>query len=144
MHTNTCKHSQLAIRTRLTYNGLGKLFSMAVNATRRIRKVSVGLERQADLVAVVELAAVRMSDSDDEVIIASSSKENLSMKYDTNCKTVSTGKFSIFEDVVSFDEEERTAEAAQLMQEDTGIWSLESEDNEGEGGEEEGDLGLFA
>jgi hypothetical protein len=29
-----------------------------------------------------------------------------------------------------------------LVQEDTGIWSLESEDNEGEGGEE--DLDLFA
>jgi hypothetical protein len=58
---------------------------MAVHATRRIRKVSVGLERQADSVAVVELAAVRMSDSDDEVIIASSSKENFGMKYDTNC-----------------------------------------------------------
>jgi hypothetical protein len=66
---------------------------MAVHATRRISKVSVGLERQADWVAVVELAAVRMSDSDDEVIIASSSKENFGMKYDTNCKTVSTGKF---------------------------------------------------
>jgi hypothetical protein len=83
--TSTCKHSQLAIRTQLAYNGLGKLFSMAVHATRRIRKVSVGLERQADSVAVVELAAVRMSDSDDEVIIASSSKENFGMKYDTNC-----------------------------------------------------------
>jgi hypothetical protein len=57
---------------------------MAVHATRRIRKVSVGLERQADPVAVVELAAVRMSDSDDEVIIASSSKANSGMKYDTN------------------------------------------------------------
>jgi hypothetical protein len=142
--TSTCKHSQLAIRTLLAYNGLDKLFSMAVHATRRIRKVSVGLERQADLVAVVELAAVRMSDFDDEVIIASSSKENFGMKYDNNCKTVSTGKFSIFEDVVSFDEEECTAEAAQLVQEDTGIWSLESEDNEGEGGEEEEDLDLFA
>jgi hypothetical protein len=42
---------------------------MAVHATRRLRKVSVGLERQADSVAVVEVAAVRMSDSDDEVII---------------------------------------------------------------------------
>jgi hypothetical protein len=62
-----------------------------------------------------------MSDSDDEVIAASSSKENFGMKYDTNCKTVSTGKFSIFEDVVSFDEEECTAEAAQLVQQDTGI-----------------------
>jgi hypothetical protein len=41
---------------------------MAVHATRRIRKVSVGLERQADSVAAVELAAVRMSDSDDEVV----------------------------------------------------------------------------
>jgi hypothetical protein len=58
-----------------------------------------------------------------------------------NCKTVSTGKFSIFEDVDSFDEEELAAEA---VQEDTGIWSLESEDNEGEGGEEEEDLDLFA
>lgn len=66
---------------------------MAVYATRRIRKVSVGLGRQADSVAVVELAAVRMSDSDDEVIIASSSKENFGMQYDTNFKTVSTGKF---------------------------------------------------
>jgi hypothetical protein len=66
--TSTCKHSQLAIRTRLAYNGLGNFFSMAVHATRRIRKVSVGLERQADSVAVVELAAGRMSDSDDEVI----------------------------------------------------------------------------
>jgi hypothetical protein len=61
-----------------------------------------------------------------------------------DCKTVSTGKFSIFEDVESFDEEERAAEAAQLVQEDTGIWSLESDDNEGEGGEEEEDLDLFA
>jgi hypothetical protein len=61
-----------------------------------------------------------------------------------NCETVSTGKFSIFEDVDSFDEEERAAEAAQLVQEDTEIWSLESEDNEGEGGEEEEDLDLFA
>jgi hypothetical protein len=60
------------------------LFSMAVHATRRIRKVSVGLERQADSGAVVEQAAVRMSDSDDEVNIASSSKENFSMKYDTD------------------------------------------------------------
>jgi hypothetical protein len=60
-----------------------------------------------------------------------------------NCKTVSTGKFSIFEDVDSFDEE-RAAEAVQLVQEDTGIWSLESEDNAGEGGEEEEDLDLFA
>jgi hypothetical protein len=51
---------------------------------------------------------------------------------------------SIFEDVVSFDEEERAAEAAQLVQEDTGIWSLESEENEGEGGEKEEDLDLFA
>jgi hypothetical protein len=58
-----------------------------------------------------------------------------------NCKTVSTGKFSIFEDVDSFDEEELAAEA---VQEDTVIWSLESEDNEGEGGEEEEDLDLFA
>jgi hypothetical protein len=58
---------------------------MAVHATRGIRKVSVGLERQADSVAVVELAAVRMSDSDDKVIIASSLKENFGMKYDTNC-----------------------------------------------------------
>jgi hypothetical protein len=49
---------------------------------------------------------------------------------------------SIFEDVVSFDEEGRAAEAVQLVQEDTGIWSLESEDNEG--GEEEEDLDLFA
>jgi hypothetical protein len=57
---------------------------MAVHATRRIRKVSVGLERQADSVAVVELAAVRMSDSDDEEIIASSLKENFGIKYDTN------------------------------------------------------------
>jgi hypothetical protein len=74
-------------RTQLAYNGLGKLFSIAVHATRRIRKVSVGLERQADnySVAVVELAAVRMSDSDDEVTIASSSKENFGRKYDTNC-----------------------------------------------------------
>jgi hypothetical protein len=32
----------------------------------------------------------------------------------------------------------------RLVQEDTGIWSLESEDNEGEGGEEEEDLDLFA
>jgi hypothetical protein len=61
-----------------------------------------------------------------------------------NCKTVSTGKFSIFEDVDSFDEEEHAAEAAQLVQEDTGIWSWESEDNEGEGGEEEEDLDLSA
>jgi hypothetical protein len=59
-----------------------------------------------------------------------------------NCKTVSTGEFSIFEDVDSFDEEERAAEAAQLVQEDTEIKSLELEDNEGEGGEE--DLDLFA
>jgi hypothetical protein len=68
---------------------------MAVHATRHIGKVSVGLETQADSVAVtvVELAAVGMSDSDDEVIIASSSKENIGMQYDTNCKTVSTGKF---------------------------------------------------
>jgi hypothetical protein len=58
---------------------------MAVHATRRIRKVSVGLERQADSIAVVELAAVRMSDSDDEVTIASRSKEKFGMKYDTNC-----------------------------------------------------------
>jgi hypothetical protein len=67
--TSTCKHSQLAIRTRLAYNGLGKLFSTAVHAIRRIRKVSVGLERQADSVAVVKLAAVRMSDSDDIILI---------------------------------------------------------------------------
>jgi hypothetical protein len=37
-----------------------------------------------------------MSDSDDEVIIASSSKENFGMKYDTKCKTVSTGKLKKF------------------------------------------------
>jgi hypothetical protein len=36
-----------------------------------------------------------------------------------NCKTVSTGKFSIFEDVDSFDEEERTASGAG------GHWNLE-------------------
>jgi hypothetical protein len=34
--------------------------------------------------------------------------------------------------------------AQPLVQEDTRIWSLESEDNEGEGGEEEEDLDLFA
>jgi hypothetical protein len=54
------------------YSVLGKHFSMAVDATCRIRKVSAGLERQVGSVAVVELAAVKMSDSA-EVIIASSS-----------------------------------------------------------------------
>jgi hypothetical protein len=49
----------------------------------------------------------------------------------------------IFEVVVSFDDEEHAADAAQLVQEDTGIGGSESEDNEGEGEEEE-DLDLFA
>jgi hypothetical protein len=93
---NTCNadtytHSRYS--THAWYPNPPRDSQQAVHATRRIRKVSVGLERQADSVAVVELAAVRMSDSDDEVIIASSSKENFGMKYDTNCKTVSTGKF---------------------------------------------------
>jgi S-adenosylmethionine:diacylglycerol 3-amino-3-carboxypropyl transferase len=90
---------------------------MAIHATRRISKVCVGLERQADSVAVVELAAVRMSDSDVEVIIASSSKENFGMKYDTYCKTVSTGKFK-------------------------GVWNQRT--MRGRGEEEEEDLDLFA
>jgi hypothetical protein len=39
---------------------------------------------------------------------------------------------SIFEDVVSFDEEERAAEAAQLVQEDTGIWNQRTMRGRGE------------
>jgi hypothetical protein len=46
---------------------------------------------------------------------------------DTMCVKLVEDNFafeSILEDIVSFDEEERAAEAAQLVQEDTGIGSL--------------------